>query len=620
VITIPSHVPIVGAIVLLLAAIAARDAAAHPWHRHRDDAAAAGDRAAPVEHAAGMPPAESILSAESILPDEAMAASHAGGDPARDVAGAWPPRGPFRLTAAPRKAPAGAADIAAAFGPFAKLGAVTTRRDDRWLYVESQGVPDHPLMVGIRNWQQQVPLPQNYSGVNAWQIPLEPVPAREPASTRNRFLRGAIALAVNGIPIFNPLNNRGEDALAIGELDDYGGHCGRADDYHYHVAPIHLEKVVGKGQPIAYALDGYAVYGSTEPDGAPMEPLDKLGGHEDGVGGYHYHAMTEYPYLIGGFRGEVVERDGQVDPQPRAQPVREALPPLRGATIVDFDAPADDTRKLTYEVDGRKGFVEYTVAKDGSTRFTFTDTAGKSTTQSYSPRRRGPGGGGQGGGPPGEAGGRQDRPGGGPGGGPRPGESAPPRPARPPRPGERQMPKDGPPGGAHPGAAPSRPGGRGPATSAARGAGLTVTSPAFGPEEDLPVEFTCDGAGVSPPLEWQPGPEGTKSYAVTVWHEAPDMVKSYWLVYGIPAGVTRLPKDARGVGTTGLNDKRRAEYDPMCSKGPGRKTYHVTVYALSATPALPAGGANRDALLAAIRDTVLAEGTLSFAYERGAGR
>jgi phosphatidylethanolamine-binding protein (PEBP) family uncharacterized protein len=58
----------------------------------------------------------------------------------------------------------------------------------------------------------------------------------------------------------------------------------------------------------------------------------------------------------------------------------------------------------------------------------------------------------------------------------------------------------------------------------------------------------------------------------------------------------------------------------MCSKGPGRKTYHVTVYALSAPPRLPAGGATRDALLAAIRDTVLAEGTLSFDYERGGPR
>ena len=61
---------------------------------------------------------------------------------------------------------------------------------------------------------------------------------------KNQFLRGAIALAVNGIPIFNPQNNGGEVSADIGELDQWGGHCGRADDYHYHVAPLHLQSVV----------------------------------------------------------------------------------------------------------------------------------------------------------------------------------------------------------------------------------------------------------------------------------------------------------------------------------------------------------------------------------------
>ena len=50
-----------------------------------------------------------------------------------------------------------------------------------------------------------------------------------------RALSGAIALAVNGMPIFNALNNRGDDAYLAGELDDWGGHAGRADDYHYHM-------------------------------------------------------------------------------------------------------------------------------------------------------------------------------------------------------------------------------------------------------------------------------------------------------------------------------------------------------------------------------------------------
>ena len=526
---------------------------------------------------------------------------------------------PFRLAAA--KKPAAAAtsiDIAEAFAPFEKRGDIKTRRDDRWFFVESNGVPDHPLMVGIRSWQQQVPLPQKYVGDNAWRIPLHPVPAANPATTKDRFLRGAIAVAVNGIPIFNPLNNRGEDALAIGELDDYGGHCGRADDYHYHVAPVHLEKVVGKGQPVAFALDGYPIYGYTEPDGSPVKDLDWMGGHEDAAGNYHYHATKAYPYLNGGFRGEVTERDGQVDPQPRAQGVREALQPLRGATIVGFESTGAASRKLTYDVSGRKGTVDYTVKDNGSTTFTFTDPQGRSTTETYEPRQRGQGGaGGRGpGGPrgrgPNARGGPDGRRPGGPEGGP---------PRRPP-PGEDRPPP--PPRDGRPPQADETPSPRATASAAAKSTAgelstageMVVTSPAIAADGKLPVEFTCDGAGISPPIEWKPGPKGTTSYALALWHEAPDRVKSYWVVHGIPASATSLPKGSRSVGTTGLNDKGRTEYDPMCSKGPGMKKYHVTVYALSAEPKLPTGGATREALLAAIGTTTLAQGTLTFSYER----
>ena len=66
----------------------------------------------------------------------------------------------------------------------------------------------------------------------------------------------------------------------------------------------------------------------------------------------------------------------------------------------------------------------------------------------------------------------------------------------------------------------------------------------------------------------------------------------------------------------GVNDRRRAEYDPMCSKGPGVKTYHVTVYALSANLDLPPEKASRAELLTAIKDITLAAGTLDFKYER----
>src|SRR5207237_4907440 len=95
---------------------------------------------------------------------------------------------------------------ARAFAPFQKL---KVSWDEKYLYVASDGLPSHPMMKGIRNWQQQVPLPQPYTGDNAWRIPLKPALAAKPISARTSLYRGAIALAVNGVPIFNALNNRG---------------------------------------------------------------------------------------------------------------------------------------------------------------------------------------------------------------------------------------------------------------------------------------------------------------------------------------------------------------------------------------------------------------------------
>ena len=479
-------------------------------------------------------------------------------------------------------------EMAKAFAAFVKLKAINTRWDDRFLYVESNGIPDHRMMVGITAWQQQVPLPQKYFGENSWQIPLHPVPAKNPQSAKGHFLRGAIALAANGIPIFNPLNNRGEDSYAIGELDEFGGHCGRADDYHYHIAPVHLEKTIGKGLPIAYALDGYSIYGYDEPDGSPVVGLDAFNGHKDKHGNYHYHATNKYPYLNGGFYGEVVERDGQVDPQPRAEPLRPSLSPMRDAKITDFKETKSGSYILTYDVRGKKGSVSYTLAADGSANFSFTDTTGKTTNETYSTNRRGPGGGGKKGPPP----------------PPRKGDNPPPRDEkRPPHNDDR------------------------PTTSATREDSskprsnlpqLAVTSSSVDAKGFISIDCTCDGASQSPAIEWKDAPKGTKSFAVSLWHTAPDQEKSYWVVYDIPANVTKIAKSSKTVGKLGLNDRRRAEYDPMCSKGPGVKEYHITVFALSAEqiPKLSPDKANRAGLLAALKDITLAEGTLNFHYER----
>jgi hypothetical protein len=222
-------------------------------------------------------------------------------------------------------------------------------KDSNYYLVESEGLPNHQMMVGINSWQQQVPTIQPYKSSNAWKIPISPRLSSKPISGQGHFLRGAIAVAVNGVPIFNALNNRGEDAYLAGELDDFGGHCGRADDYHYHVAPLHLQTVVGKGVPIAYALDGFPIYGELEPDGKTVTNLDEFNGHLDKKRKYHYHGTKNFPYINGGFRGVVSEIDGQVSPQPLTKAFRPAGQPLPGAKIKNFVQTGKNSFELEYQ-------------------------------------------------------------------------------------------------------------------------------------------------------------------------------------------------------------------------------------------------------------------------------
>ena len=146
--------------------------------------------------------------------------------------------------------------------------------------------------------------------------------------------------------------------------------------------------------------------------------------------------------------------------------------------------------------------------------------------------------------------------------------------------------------------------------------GFEVSSSSVDKKHFLSVDCTCDGAGRSPAVTWKSAPKGTKTFAVSIWHTAPDQEKSYWLVYNIPAEVSSLKQDSKGVGTAGLNDRGSADYDPMCSKGPGLKKYHITVYALSSKLDVSPRQATKASLQNAMKNSLLGESTLDVLYER----
>ncbi|HLP11190.1 MAG TPA: YHYH protein [Flavobacteriales bacterium] len=260
--------------------------------------------------------------------------------------------------------------IDSAFAPFKPN--VSTYWDTNYFYVESLGIPaTHSMMTGITSWQQQVPVPQCYLGANAWPIPLKPVVATTPVPVNAlHFTKGAIAIASNGIPIFNPYTNTGVDAYLDGQLDNWGGHSGRADDYHYHIAPMHLYS--SPELPIAYAFDGFAVYAGVEPDGSTMTALDGNHGHfwTDGI--YHYHGTATAPYMIGQMVGEVTEdADNQIIPQATATPIRTPQSPLAGAVITAFNTVATDHYILTYTLAAQTYQVDYSWTGSGIYTYTF---------------------------------------------------------------------------------------------------------------------------------------------------------------------------------------------------------------------------------------------------------
>ena len=149
---------------------------------------------------------------------------------------------------------------------------------------------------------------------------------------------------------------------------------------------------------------------------------------------------------------------------------------------------------------------------------------------------------------------------------------------------------------------------------------FTITSPAIGDDGLLPAKYTCDGLGISPPVQWSGFPDGTRYFALIMHHEAsPDDIHWYWVLYNIPASVVSMPENHTGTGISGNNSVNgQTAYAPPCSQGPGAKEYTITVYALSdfLITSYPPEEVTRAILLDEIKDITLASASLSFEYTR----
>jgi len=144
-----------------------------------------------------------------------------------------------------------------------------------------------------------------------------------------------------------------------------------------------------------------------------------------------------------------------------------------------------------------------------------------------------------------------------------------------------------------------------------------VSSPAIQHQGELPIEYTCDGGSSSPPVEWTGVPKGTKSFALSLWHDARLIKnKSYWVIYNIQADVRGIPKNAKRIGVDGYNEKGLTGYDPMCSSAGGVRIYNITVFALSEELKFDTEKVKIADLLPAMEGKILAKDTLTYTFTR----
>lgn len=137
--------------------------------------------------------------------------------------------------------------------------------------------------------------------------------------------------------------------------------------------------------------------------------------------------------------------------------------------------------------------------------------------------------------------------------------------------------------------------------------------------------YGCNGGNLSPALNWQHAPAGTRSFALTVFDPDAPTGKGWWhwLVYDISVSVNFMPAGA-GVNTTvpagakqGRNDFGEHAYGGACPPvGNGTHRYVFTVYALKVDRLDVGTDASPEQIDAAVRGNSLGSAQITAVYSR----
>jgi len=147
-----------------------------------------------------------------------------------------------------------------------------------------------------------------------------------------------------------------------------------------------------------------------------------------------------------------------------------------------------------------------------------------------------------------------------------------------------------------------------------------LMSSAFADGGLIPKLHTCEGADISPSLEWSGEPPNTRSLLLIADDpDAPAGTWNHWLLYDLPAAVRSLAQGYKSgkLGVSGVNDFGRPGYGGPCPpKGHGPHRYFFKLYALDVESLKLPPGARRSEIDRAMRGHVLAEAQYMGRYER----
>lgn len=144
-------------------------------------------------------------------------------------------------------------------------------------------------------------------------------------------------------------------------------------------------------------------------------------------------------------------------------------------------------------------------------------------------------------------------------------------------------------------------------------AALHVTSTAFKHLGLIPLQYTCQGDDINPPLSIEGIPAAAKSLVLIVDDpDAPSGNWDHWIVWNIIPTSAILENSVPGV--VGMNDFSHNSWGGPCPPS-GLHRYFFKVYALDCMLDLPASSRKRD-VLKAMEGHIVAHGELVGLYKK----